>query len=88
MSVSVTTASAIDTTIAAPCVVMTRRRESMRSASTPATSPNTVNGTKRQNASAPTASAESDSSSTSQASATFCIHVPARETSCPPKKIR
>ena len=85
---SVTIASAIETTIAAPCVVMTRRRESMRSASTPATRPNTVKGTKRQNASAPTASAESESSSTSHASATFCIHVPASDTSCPPKKMR
>ncbi len=88
MSVSVTTASAIETSIAEPCVAMTRRRESKRSARTPATSPKIVNGTKRQNASAPTASGEPESSSTSQASATFCIQVPASDTSCPAKKIR
>ena len=40
-----------------------------------------VNGTKRQNASAPIASGEPDSSITSQARATFCIHVPASDTS-------
>ena len=62
---------------------MTSLRDSMRSATTPATSPKTVNGTKRQNASAPIARGEPESSSTSQASATFCIQVPASETICP-----
>ena len=86
--VSVTTASATETISAAPCVAMTSLRESTRSATTPAARPKTVNGTKRQKTSAPTARGEPESSSTSQASATFCIHEPARETSCPAKKIR
>ena len=55
---------------------------------TPATSPKSVNGTKRQNASAPTASGELVSSTTSQASAMFCIHVPLTETIWPLKKRR
>ena len=75
-------------TIALAWVAMTSLRDSMRSATTPATSPNTVNGMKRQNASAPIASAEPDSSITSQASATFCIQVPASDTTCPVKKMR
>ena len=83
-----TTASAIEITIAAACVAMTSFRESIRSATTPATRPKIVNGTKRQNASAPIASGEPESSITSHASATFCIHVPASETSWPVKKIR
>jgi hypothetical protein len=86
--VSVTIASAIETAIADACVVITSFRESTLSASTPAASPNTVNGTKRQNASAPTAKAEPESSSTSHASATFCIHVPASDTTWPVKKMR
>ena len=45
--------------IAAACVAITSRRESTRSATTPATRPKTVNGTKRQNASAPMASGRS-----------------------------
>ena len=83
-----TTASAIEIAIAPACVAMTSLRDSMRSATTPATRPKIVNGTKRQNASAPIASGEPESSMTSQASATFCIHVPASETSWPVKKIR
>ena len=86
--VSVITASATDTTSATPCVAITSLRESTRSATTPAASPKTVNGTNRQKTRAPTASGDPESSSTSQASATFCIHEPARETSCPAKKIR
>jgi hypothetical protein len=86
--VSVTIASAIDTPIAPPCVAMTSLRDSKRSATTPATSPNTVKGIKRQNASAPIAIAEPESSMTSQASATFCIQVPASETTWPVKKMR
>jgi hypothetical protein len=85
--VSVTTASAIEITIAAACVAMTSFRDSTRSVTTPATRLKTVNGTKRQNARAPTASGEPESSSTSHASATFCIQVPASETSWPEKKI-
>ena len=57
-----TTASAIEITIALACVAMTSLRDSIRSATTPATSPKTVNGMKRQNASAPIASGEPDSS--------------------------
>jgi hypothetical protein len=38
--------------------------------------------------SAPIASGEPESSITSHARATFCIHDPAREISCPVKKIR
>ena len=67
---------------------MTSFRDSKRSATTPATSPKTVNGTNLQNASAPIAIAEPESSMTSHASATFCIHVPASETSWPVKKMR
>jgi hypothetical protein len=47
-----------------------------------------VNGTKRQNASTPTASGELVSSTTSQASAMFCIHVPLTDTIWPLKKRR
>ena len=47
-----------------------------------------MKGTKRQNASAPIAIAEPESSMTSQASATFCIQVPASETTWPVKKMR
>ncbi len=47
-----------------------------------------MNGTKRQKASAPTASGECVSSTTSHASATFCIHVPLTEISWPVKKSR
>ena len=61
---------------------------SKRSMSTPATSPRRRNGAKRQKASAPTASAEPESSITSHASAMFCIHVPASETTWPAKKRR
>ena len=46
-----------------------------------------VNGKKRQNASAPTASGECESSSTSHASATFCIHDPETEITWPVKKM-
>ena len=67
---------------------MTSLRDSIRSATTPATRPKIVKGTKRQKASAPIASGEPESSMTSQASATFCIHVPASDTSWPVKKIR
>ena len=61
---------------------------SSRSITTPAARPNRKNGTKRQNASAPTASGAFESSITSHASAMFCIHVPATETICPAKKSR
>ena len=47
-----------------------------------------VNGTKRQKASTPTARGEWVSSTTNQASAVFCIHVPTTETSWPLKKSR
>ncbi len=61
---------------------------SNRSMTTPAARPRTRNGTNRQNASAPTASGELESSITSHASAMFCIHVPATETICPVKNSR
>ena len=51
-------------------------------------SPKTVKGMKRQNASAPTASGECVSSTTSHARATFCIHVPLTEMTWPVKKSR
>ena len=86
--VSVTTASAIEIAMALACVAMTSLRDSIRSATTPATRPKTVKGTKRQNASAPIASGEPESWMTSQARAMFCIHVPASDTTCPVKKIR
>ena len=85
---SVTTARTMETTIAAPWVARRRRRVSNRSMITPATRPSARNGTKRQNASAPTARGEPESSITSHASAMFCIHVPATETICPLKKSR
>ena len=75
-------------TIAATCVQITSRRVSTRSTIEPAKSPNSVNGANRQKSSAATASGERESESTSQASATFCIHEPASETICPAKKRR
>ena len=60
-------------------------RLSRRSASTPAGSEKIVNGTKRRNASRPTATGECVSPTTSQASAMFCIHVPLSETIWPAK---
>ena len=47
-----------------------------------------MNGTKRQKSSVATAIGECESESTSHASATFCIHDPASETTCPAKKSR
>ena len=47
-----------------------------------------MNGMKRQKARMPTASGECVSSTTSQASATFCIQVPLTETTWPVKKSR
>ena len=45
-------------------------------------------GANRQNSSEATARGERDSDSTSQASATFCIQEPARDTTWPAKKRR
>ena len=78
--VSVTNASAAETSIAAACVQMTSSRVSNRSTTEPAKSPNSVYGTKRQKRSRPTASGERESEMTSHARATFCIHDPASET--------
>ena len=78
----------METSIAVPWVATSSRRVSKRSTTTPATSPKTRNGRKRQNASAPTARAEPDNSITSQASAMFCIHDPASDTTWPVKKSR
>ena len=47
-----------------------------------------MNGMKRQKASRPTAIGELVSSTTSQASATFCIQVPLTEITWPVKKRR
>ena len=47
-----------------------------------------MKGMKRQKASTPIATGELVSSTTSQASAVFCIHVPTTETSWPLKKSR
>ena len=67
---------------------MTRRRLSIRSATTPEKRPKTVKGAKRQNASAPIAIGESVRVTTSQASEMFCIHVPLTEITWPTKKRR
>ena len=88
MPVSVTTASAAETSIAATCVQITRRRVSSRSTIEPAKRPNSVYGANRQKSSGATASGERESESTSHASATFCIHEPASETTWPAKKSR
>ena len=88
MSVSTSVASTAERAIDVACVAITSRRLSTRSARTPAKRPKTVNGMKRQNASAPTAIGECVSSTTSQASAMFCIHVPLTEISWPVKKRR
>ena len=82
------TARIAENVIETLCVPITSLRLSIRSATTPATRPKTVKGRKRQNASAPTASGEWVSSTTSQASAMFCIHVPLTEITCPVKKRR
>ena len=84
--VKVTIARTAETVIAAACVVITSRRVSNRSTMTPANRPRTVNGRKRQKARMPIASGEPESWITSHASAMFCIHDPASETSCPAKK--
>ena len=78
--VSTTTASTVETIIAAAWVTITSRRVSKRSTIEPAKSPSTVYGAKRQNARAPTARGDGESWTTSQASAMFCIHEPASET--------
>ena len=70
------------------CVAITSLRLSNRSATTPAKSPKTVKGMKRQKARMPTASGEWVSSTTSQARATFCIQVPLTEITWPVKKSR
>ena len=79
---------AIETAIAHACVVITSWRLSKRSASTPANSPKSVNGRKRQKARMPTASGERVWSATNQARAIICIQVPKTDTSCPVKKRR
>ncbi len=85
---STSTAKSAAMIIEAVCVPITSLRLSIRSATTPATRPKTVNGRKRQKARRPTASGECVSSTTSHASATFCIHVPLTEMTCPVKKSR
>ena len=86
--VKASTASASETSIDAAWVVITSLRLSNRSATTPAKSPKIVNGTKRQNASTPTASGDEVSPTTNQASAMFCIQVPTSDMSWPVKKSR
>ncbi len=88
MPVSTSVARMAENAIDVAWVMITSRRLSTRSASTPAKRPKTVNGMKRQKASAPTAIGECVSSTTSQASATFCIQVPLTEISWPVKKSR
>jgi hypothetical protein len=61
---------------------------SIRSATTPAKRPRAVKGKKRKNASAPTARGELVSSTTSHASAMFCIQLPTNETSWPENQRR
>ena len=72
--------------MAAACVQTTRSRVSNRSTTEPAKRPNSVYGTKRQKRSKPTARGEREREMTSQARATFCIHDPASEKTCPVKK--
>ena len=69
-----------ETTIDTAWVSIITLRLSKRSASTPAGSEKSANGAKRTKARSPTAKGECVSSTISQASATFCIHVPLRDT--------
>ena len=75
-------------TIEATWVAMIVLRTSMRSTRTPAKRPNTVYGRNWNAARTPTATGECVSSSTSQAVAMFCIHVPLTDTTWPLKKRR
>ncbi len=70
------------------CVQITVRRASMRSTTTPANRPNTVNGRNWQTASSPTTSGEWVSVRISQAVAMFCIQVPLTEITWPAKNRR
>ena len=81
-------ASTAETTIDTAWMTIITRRLSRRSASTPAGSEKSANGAKRTKARSPTATGECVSSTISQASATFCIHVPLSETIWPTKYSR
>jgi len=72
-------------------VTITVRRLSKRSVTTPASSPSSVNGPNRQIDTSPTASPRDPGGASwmaSQYNATFCIHVPQTDASCPAKKRR
>ena len=88
MPVSVTTASAAETVIAATCVQRTSRRVSTRSTIEPEKSPNEREGREPAEEQRATARGEREMERTSHASATFCIHEPASETIWPAKKSR
>ena len=70
--------------------MITMRRLSKRSVITPDTSPKSVNGPNRQTESRPTARPRECgvSSTTTQAIAMFCIHVPQTDVIWPAKKRR
>ena len=81
-------ASTAATTIELACVIITTRRLSNRSASTPEKRPKIMNGANRAKTRAPTYTGECVSERMSQGSAVSCIHVPITETSCPVKNRR
>ena len=87
---SVSAASTAESSICTVCVTITVRRLSSRSVTTPANSPRSVKGPKRQTERRPTARPREwgASSTTTQASPMFCIQVPATEVSWPKKKSR
>ena len=85
---SASMASTALSTICTDCVKITVLRLSSRSAITPACRPKSVNGPKRQRERIPTATGMCVSCRTSQYMATFCIHVPLTEITCPVKNRR
>ena len=85
---SVSPVSAKARSMEAVWVPITVLLASIRSTSTPANSPSTVNGRNWKTARMPTATGEWVISSTSQAVAMFCIQVPLTEITWPEKKRR
>ncbi len=78
MSVRIASVDAV--AISVDSVTSSSRRTSKRSITVPTASPKIVTGRSWAMASAPTATGEPVSSSTSQNAAIVCIHVPANET--------
>ena len=87
-SSSVSTASAVASRALTAWVAMTVRRRSQRSTRTPPINPNSSVGSACRAVAMPTATAESDSSRTSQSCATRCIQVPMTLTAWPAKNVR